>query len=335
MAERIEVPIVEQRRIPGISTTVSLLGIAIDPPSVGSPAKDRAATASLRRARERGITTFDLPRSGSIARAERLIGAAFPEPDPALLFILRRSGSPSVTPRGSTGETSHEPTDLVQALEVTLPGEVHRLGRHGSVMVDFDAGGAPPERIREAARILDRQWNERLIAGWSLHRRLEGGGPFTDSGEEPPALSVELSLLDLSCLGPLAERASRGPLGVLVRDPFSGGRLDGTRFAATLGERGPRSAPPDVRSLHAEFDPVLRLGFLTRGRRRTLAQAALLFLFRWPWVASVLVPLPRPERWEEILGASSARPLDATELQELGALVDGVAAHGFPETRSS
>jgi aryl-alcohol dehydrogenase-like predicted oxidoreductase len=330
-----EGPIVERRRIPGTTTDASLLGITIDPASIGSPAMDRGLLASLRRARERGITTFDLVHSGSLGRAERLIAAAFPDPDPALLFLLGRSWSLPRDPRWSVGETSGEPTDLVRDLEGTLPAEVRRFNRHGSVMVDFDAGNAPPERVREAARILDHHRNEGLIAGWSRHQRSDVAGSFADSLEAPPALSVELSLLDHSVLGPLIDRAARGPLGVLVRDPFSGGRLDGTRFTATLGERGPRSVPPDVRSLYAEFDPVLRLGFLTRGHRRTLAQAALLFLFRWPWVATVLIPLPRPERWEEIVGASRAAPLDSSELQELGVYFGGSRSYGFPQVRSS
>lgn len=326
---------VEHRPIPGTPITASLLGIAIDPPSIGSPAADRGMIASLRRARGRGITTFDLAHSGSIARAERLSAAAFPDPDPALLFILGRTWSPAPGAPSSIGGTRSRPTDPLTELEVTLPEEVRRWRQRGSVMVDFDPGEASPEQIREASRILDHQRNEGLIVAWSRHRRPVGGGILVDSGEAPPVLSVELSLLDPSSLGPLADLASRGPLGVLVRDPFSRGRLDGTRFAATLGERGPRSAPPDVRSLHTEFDPVLRLGFLTRGRRRTLAQAALLFLFRWPWVATVVVPLPQPERWEEIVGATSASPLEPAELQALGALFGPAVPDGFPGSRSN
>jgi aryl-alcohol dehydrogenase-like predicted oxidoreductase len=332
-----EALMVERRRIPGTSITSSLLGFALDPLSSASPSTDRSLAASLRRARERGITTFDLPPSVSLARAERSIAAAFPdpEPDPELLFIIGRSWShPSVAPWGA-GEARGGPTDLVRDLEVVLPEEVRRFRRYGSVMVDLDAGEAPRERTREAARILDHHRNERLIEGWSRHQRTGAPESSGDPGELTPVVSVELSLLDPSALGPLRDRASRGPLGVIARDPFSGGRLDGTRFAATLGERGPRSAPADVRSLHAEFDPVLRLGFLTRGRRRTLAQAALLFLFRWPWVSTVIVAVPRPERWEEIMGTLSAPPLDPAELAEIGVPVDEGRTEGSPGVRSS
>jgi len=328
-------PPIEQRPIPGSSATPSVLGIVLEPPATAAPAVDRGIVGALRRARERGITTFDLAHGGPLARAERLIAAAFPDPDPALLFIVGRSWSmPPDFPR-STGRDRGEPSDPLRDLEVTLEGDVRRISTHGSVLVDFDGGDAPPERIRDAAKILDRHRAEGRISGWSLHRPSTTNGSSLDPVVRSGALCVELSLLDRSALGPLVERASLGPLGVLVRDPFARGRLDGTRFAETLGERGPSAAPLDVRSLHAEFDPVLRLGFLTRGHRRTLAQAALLFLFRWPWVSSVLVPLPRPERWEEVLGASSAPPLDATELDELGVHLSVTGSDGFSAVRSS
>ena len=325
----------ERRTIPGTSATTSLLGIALDPPSTAIPAVDRGIVAGLRRARDRGITTFEFAHRGSLARAERLITAAFPDPDPALLFILGRSWALSAADRRAFNERPGEPLDLERDLETALVEDVRRIGDRGSVLIDFDAGEAPPERIRDAARALAHHQTEGRIAGWSFHAAPGPDGLARDAAATPTAICAPLSLLDRSLLSPLADRASRGPLGVLVRDPFAGGRLDGTRFAATLGERGPSAAPLDVRSLHAEFDPVLHLGFLTRGRRRTLAQAALLFLFRFPWVATVLIPLPRPERWEEILGASSAPPLDPIELETLEGPHRGTAADGLPAVRST
>jgi aryl-alcohol dehydrogenase-like predicted oxidoreductase len=330
-----ELPRIERRSIPGTSATTSLLGISLDPPLASSPAMDRGIVATLRRARERGVTTFDLVHRGSPARAQRLIAAAFPDPDPSLLFIVGRSWSTPPDRWSPVGEHPAASPDPVRDLERSLAEDVRRIGPHGSVLVDFDAGAAPPERIRDAAKALDRHRAEGRISGWSLHWLPDANGTSPEPVVTHPAICVELSLLDRSALRPLVERASRGPLGVLVRNPFAGGRLDGTRFAATLGERGPSAAPLDLRSLHAEFDPVLRLGFLTRGHRRTLAQAGLLFLVRWPWVSTVLVPLPRPERWEEIFGAASARPLDPAELETLGVPLSGAGADGVPELRSS
>jgi len=70
-------PPIEQRPIPGSSATPSVLGIVLEPPATAAPAVDRGIVGALRRARERGITTFDLAHGGPLARAERLIAAAF------------------------------------------------------------------------------------------------------------------------------------------------------------------------------------------------------------------------------------------------------------------
>jgi aryl-alcohol dehydrogenase-like predicted oxidoreductase len=323
-------PLIGRRPIPGTSATASVLGIAVGARTTASPVVDGGMVATaLRRARERGVTTFDLAHGGSLPRAQRWVAAAFPQRDPELLFIVGRSW-PRMEElrRGIPGRTA-DSTGLVQELEVGLAEEARRLDRHGPVLVDFDAGEAPAEAFQDATAVLERHRKEGLIAGWSLHRpaALEAHVDFPDT---PSAFCVELSLLHRSALSRLAERASRGTLGALVRNPFAEGRLDGTRFAATLTERGPPSAPLDVRSLHAEFDPILGLGFLTEGRRRTLAQAAVQFLTLRPWVSTVLVPLPRPERWEEILGAASAPPLDPAEMARLGEPSTDEEGRGFP-----
>jgi aryl-alcohol dehydrogenase-like predicted oxidoreductase len=80
----------------------------------------------------------------------------------------------------------------------------------------------------------------------------------------------------------------------------------------------PEARPADMRRLRREFEPVLRLGFLTEGGRRTLAQAALRFVLRWPWVVTCVIPLPPPERFEEILGFGSAPEISDEELARLG-----------------
>ena len=132
-----------------------------------------------------------------------------------------------------------------------------------------------------------------------------------------PVVSTELSLLDAPLPTPLATSANPRPPGVIVRDPFAGGRLDGTLLRDTMGERRPGRPPRDVRELREEFAPVLLLGFLTRARTRTLAQAAVRYLLQCPGPLSVLLPPPAPDRWEEVMGVLGTPPLDKEELARL------------------
>jgi len=124
-------------------------------------------------------------------------------------------------------------------------------------------------------------------------------------------------VLDHSLLPTLRTLAERATLGFFARDPLAGGRLDGTRFERTVADRGPAARPPSLRELEREFAPVLSLGFLSEGRGRTLAQAALAFVLYWPWVCSAVVPLPRVERLRELADAMSRPPLAEVEIARL------------------
>jgi aryl-alcohol dehydrogenase-like predicted oxidoreductase len=126
-----------------------------------------------------------------------------------------------------------------------------------------------------------------------------------------------LSPLDRGLLDLLTENAMRTRLGFFAHDPLSRGKLDGTRFARSIADRRPDTPPSSIRELQREFDPVLGLGFLTAEGRRTLAQGTLQFVLRWPWVCSALVPLPAPERLDELVRTESVPPLSDAEVERL------------------
>ncbi|MCI4340688.1 MAG: hypothetical protein L3J73_05435, partial [Thermoplasmata archaeon] len=75
-----------------------------------------------------------------------------------------------------------------------------------------------------------------------------------------------------------------------------------------------------------EWAPVLALGFLTEGHRRTLAQAAVQYLLGVPGVVGVVVPLTDPAAAVAIGGALSAPPLsdeDRARIDGARSRVDG------------
>ncbi len=143
---------------------------------------------------------------------------------------------------------------------------------------------------------------------------------------DPGLLAGPYSLLHRTLAEDAARAAGTAPFGWVVRDPFAGGRLDGSRFAPAL--RGGRPATPrSVRELEAEFAPVAPYRFLARTGRRTLAQASLQFLLMRPWVATICVPPPVVERWDELFRLSDALPLTDEERAAVEQLkpADGVA----------
>jgi aryl-alcohol dehydrogenase-like predicted oxidoreductase len=142
----------------------------------------------------------------------------------------------------------------------------------------------------------------------------------TVPADRPALLSGSFSLLELGLLSPLAERSTQGPIGFFARDPLGSGRLDGSRFDRSLANRRPEAGPVDVGVLRREFAPVLELDFLTEGGRRTLAQASLGFVLRWPWTCATIVPLPSPERLNDLLAADQAPAITDAEADRVLAL---------------
>lgn len=306
------------RRLPGASLSLSALTIALDPPAVAPAAADAQAVALLRRARERGVTTFDVARARFPPRAERLIASAFSRPDPELAVIVGRSVESLATERGVADRTA--PGDSVgDALETSLGQSRRRLYPAPVSIVEWDPDAG--ENSRSSAPPSMPTLPEGKAPGpcWAI-RLAPSETRLPESPCSPELFVGELSLLDEGVASLFDSRAPGTPASLIARNPFSDGRLDGSRFAAASMPGTPGEGPVDVRRLHEEFDPVLRLGFLTEGHRRTLAQAALRFVLGWPWVVTCVIPLPPPERFDEILGFATCPPLSDDELSRLARL---------------
>ena len=311
---------IPRRTVPGTSINVSVLGFDLDPRALGPPSSDDRTVAFLRRARALGISTFRVPTGAGATRIERLLAASLPTGDPEVVTIGVRALSDLAT------ESAREPTtpldsDLEVRLRRSLETSAARLGGNGYRILEWRAGTGDERVARDLEGMLARLRTERVVE--AVARPISSSPERPDSSTPDTAGSLRtgpLSLLETEPLPWLRADASSHPLGFLGLDPFAGGRLDGSRFGGTAGERRPDLPPPTVRELHREFDPVVRLGFLTESRQRTLAQAALQFLYYWPWVSSVLVPLPSPERLLELVDAAQRPPLTDHEIERVLAL---------------
>ncbi len=311
---------VTRRTLPGRPFTVSAIGFAVDPEPVASPHSDRATISLLQLARRRGVTTFDAAGARFPPRAERLIAAAFPQPDPELTVIAPPARAPPDLRSSDRRAGPAAPAPVAAALRRAGEETRRRLAPQPISVLELagstdDPGGGSP-----AVEALDALTADGTIGAWAV-RVVGESRPLPTEGNNRgtggPLYSVAASLLDRASLAWAAELAARQPVRVFVRDPFADGRLDGRRYSAQLADRTPTGPPVDVRSLVAEFEPVRRLGFLSRRGRRTLAQAAVRFLLDAPGVASVLVPVPTPERLREILGSEGTPPLTEEELARL------------------
>ncbi len=293
------------RTLPSGSASLSALALAVDPRGP-SPEADRETTEILRRAIAQGVRTFDVSRSRDPPRAERLLRAAAGDSSELSVIILRSAGQ-LARETGVAGGGARTHGSLAEAVDRSLRPTRDRLPKGTAVLLvwtdDAELDRGSPDLRAEIASLVDVLAVARTVPA--------------AAGPDPLGEGLwigALSPLDAGVahrMGGLAEVPGRR---LVATDPFSGGRLDGTRIASGLADRTALDEPRSIRDLHAEFDPVLRLGFLTEGRRRTLAQASIQFALSFPWVATVVVPTPRAERLEEYLSAARGPGLGRSEL---------------------
>lgn len=301
-------PMISARPIPGTRRSGSAVGLLLDPAQLRLAGGVDGLVVLLRRARSRGVTTFEWPSGAGAEVLERAIAKAFPEPDPKLTLLSEHTSGASAPPRTTRTRDASSGGPIGRALAESN----ERLRPHSVHLVEWAAReDDDPDAAVELARLVADSTVEGVV------RRLGGPGRPDRPSESGTLWSAPVSLLDDRAERRLAALAESSRIGVFARDPFDGGRLDGRRLADSVGARRPDAGPVRLRELEQEFAPVLGLGFLTEGRRRTLAQAAIQYALRWPWVCSVLVPLPAPERLEEILAAESTPPISDDELERL------------------
>ncbi len=306
----------ERRSLPGVAREISSVTIGVDPPLVVPPAADDRTIALLRRSRELGVTTFDVAGARFPQRAERLIARAFPEPDPTVSAIVGRSVE-SLSRERAQDDSPPASSDREGALAASLEQSRRRLHPVPISVLEWEPENEPPTADAGAgdAAVTKGEVPNGLLSAVRLSSQIT---ELPKVANAPALYSGALSLLEPDLVTVFEGSDKSRAACLLARDPFGSGRLDGSRFAASAGLSGPETGPVDLRRLHEEFDPVLRLGFLTERRKRTLAQAAVQFVLHWPWVVSVVVPLPTPERIEEILGFGGRPPISPEELSKLG-----------------
>ncbi len=309
-------PPIPQRKVGGSGTTLSLIGLTVVPPSVPGPSADQGVIERLRRARAAGVTTFDIAGSPQPAQAERLLGEAFVDPDPDLVLIVGRRLEDLVRPGDTRPSAPRAPDAVPERFRLSLEDSDRRLAPNWVGIVDWTDTDVPPALQRD----WDRQRRADVPPPLFCHR-FPAGRPVAGSGgpDQVPSrmFSGSLSLLDARLAAFVEPQAAQGPVSFLARDPFAGGRLDGTRAAASAVERGPGAGPIRLRELESEFAPVLRLAFLTQDRTRTMAQAAIRYVAHWDWVGSILVPLPSVDRLGEVLGTFGTPALSDEEIRQI------------------
>ena len=311
------------RRLPYPAADFDLSALALTVNSRTWGKDESGAVEALRRARALGITTFDTVDSPDRSLAEVCLARAFPRGDPSIV-VLTPMGAEPPRPMVSTAIERRAPrAPNLRADLAPQHGATHDLFRR-LYEVDLPEAGPFGPPSSPAAPASGPARVEEIVV---LRCRSPEDIAEASRRSPPWVLSGTFSLLDRT-LSDAASRVLGAGFTWIARDTFAGGRLDGSRFVPPTPGTW-RTAPRSLRDLEAEVGTITRLDFLARSKRRTLAQAALHFVHGHPWVATMCIPIPAPERWNEILGFGSSPPLEEEERARADALAGARAVGPF------
>jgi hypothetical protein len=282
----------------------------------------------FQRALSSGIAMFDLTSSATpVLDAHQIaeLNRDFHRPL-TLIAPLREEGRATperVTRSAGRESTPSEPTPLSQPnflreigaaagpggrLWVEIPPEISEDSSRWGLLAEF------PNMSEEA----DASWVVRWDSPAQLDLVLQRARQLRGAMVSGPA-----SLLDPRGPAALAAVAPPGARSYLARDPFAGGRLDGSLLEVGNLDRAPTEGPWSIERLQEEYRPVLAFGFLAKRGVRNLRVAALQYLLTLPSMAGIVIPISTERQLDELEGLPSAPPLEASDLERIAQLQSG------------
>ena len=294
--------------------------------AIGGPAKlgdveigwgavdDAASLAAIDAAYDAGVTFFDTSDAYGAGRSEQLIGRAL-KSKRTKAIVATKVGNRTIEGRWVKDFSR---AWIVQAAEASLK-------RLGTDYIDLyqlhspsDTAAYLPEAF-EALTDLKRQGKIRyggVSVGPAAH------GPWVIHNTPADTIQVVYNLLDREPEHELLPMAVRHNIGIIARVPLASGFLSGkfgpdTSFAPD-DHRAKTYSPERVRQMVGQ---VQRLGFLTEGKTKTLAQAALQYCLASPGVSVVIPGAKTPEQARANAAASDGVLLTADEVAQARAIL--------------
>lgn len=307
-----------------------LCGVVAGSLSAGAdPERDRIGLAGLRQAYRLGVRRFEDGPASRAEAAEELFSLAFPAgADPPSLSVTLVLPSVLGPRRGESGEA-------FQTLRLALSRARARLGPRPMGTVWLDGPHVPPGLLGELRDDWASALAECAAPAWGV--RFERDVPergllaeWVEAGARH--FAFPLHLLNGRTSVPAANWVAESGGRVSALDVFAGGRLNGEALEdGRLGLAAGVPRPLDLDRWSRELAPVLRLGFLTEGKRRTLPEAALHFALATDGVDEAALPLGDPRRLETWCRADARSALTSEERERaLASAILGDAGSGEP-----
>jgi aryl-alcohol dehydrogenase-like predicted oxidoreductase len=287
--------------------------------AIGGPAKlgdleigwgevdDAMSLRAIDAAYDAGVTLFDTADAYGAGHSETLLGKAL-GPKRDRVVIATKVGNRTVDGRWVK---DFSPAWIRQGLDASLA----RLGMEYVDLYQLHSASDTAEYRDEVFEALETLKTQGKIRSYGVSVGPVAHGPWVIRHTRADTIQVVYNMLAREPEDELLSLAQAEGVGIIARVPLASGFLTG-KFAADVtfpaNDHRARTYPPEkVRQVAGQ---VARLGFLTEGRRRTLAQAALQYCLSHPAVSTVIPGAKTPEQARANAAASDGVLLTADEV---------------------
>jgi aryl-alcohol dehydrogenase-like predicted oxidoreductase len=321
------------RRLGGSDLVASEVGFGVW--TVGTPmwgiTDETVGIRLLRKALDLGITFYDTADVYGDGLGESLLAKAFEGNRHQVVYSTKFGYDfythPGVQPGQRERPQEWRPAYVRRACEESLRRldtdriDLYQLHNPRIDTLRKDDLFAELERLKAEGKI--RHYGATLGPAIDIRQAEEGRACIV---ERRMITQIIFNLFEQQVGGPLIPLAREHQVGLMVRVPHSSGLLEGRYSrATTFGPNDHRffRVNTDARRkawLEDGLKKVQRLRFLTDGKGRTIAQAAIRWILAEPCFACVLPNVYTDEQLAEFAAASDVPDLTAEEVRTVGEL---------------
>lgn len=276
---------------------------------------DAMSLWAIEAAYDAGVNFFDTADVYGAGRSEVLIGKAL-KPRRDRVVIATKVGN-RTTPAGEWVKDFSKQW-ITQAIDSSLT----RLGMDYVDLYQLHSGTDTSQYRGETFEALDALKTAGKIRYYGISVGPCAHGPWVIRNTTADTIQVVYNMLEREPEAELLPLAQARGIGIVARVPLASGFLTGkftadTQFATN--DHRFRNFPPE--KLRSTLAQVGKLRFLTDGKSRTLAQAALQYCLSHPAVSTVIPGAKTPDQAGANASAADADHLTAEDLARVRAVL--------------
>ena len=296
--------------------------------AIGGPAKlgdleigwgevdDAMSLRAIDAAYDAGVTFFDTADAYGAGRSETLLGKAFKAKRDRVV-IATKGGNRTVDGRWLKDFSKGW---IREALDASLA----RLGMDYVDLYQLHSPTDTADYRDETFEALEALTARGKIRHYGVSVGPAAHGPWVIRNTRAATIQVVYNLLEREPESELLPLAHAQGVGIIARVPLASGFLTG-KFTADVtfpgtDHRARTYSPEKIRQI---VEGVAKLKFLTEGRHKTLAQAALQYCLFHPAVSAVIPGAKTPEQARANAAASDGVLLTADEVTRARAALAG------------